>query len=626
VTVIERGPEWSPRRLLGEVRDAGTALLRKSIGPHRATLAAAILLGAREQLDPERNEGFLVTGTIHVLSISGLHVGILAWGFWMILRTGLLPRRPALLGAMILTVAYAVLTDLQPPVLRATVLVVAMCLARWLGRSALGFNTLAAAGLVVLMYQPASLFLAGPQLSFLAVAAMIVSAPLIRPAPNTDPLARLIANTRPWPIRWSRWWGGYVWRIWLTGAIIWIASLPIVWRQYNLVSPVALVVNTVIWLPITLALYGGFGALVVGAVVPQLGGLCGWVCDGSLQFMEWCISLGRELPGSYFWLPAPPAWWVGVFYVALGLATVLPALRPRWRWTAALACLWLAGAHFLPLWTAAKTAERTLDVSFVSVGHGVSCILELPDGRTLLYDTGKLGSPLGSVRPASAVLWSRGITHLDAVIVSHADSDHFNGIPELLERFSIGVIYVSPTMFERPQPAVGELRASVERAGVPLRVLKAGDRLDSADVRIEVLHPPRKGVIGSDNANSIVLLLEFAGRRALLTGDLESPGLDDLVAEEPLDCDVVMAPHHGSRRSDPAGFALWSTPNFAVISGARNVEDIPDIESVKDSYRARGAEVFHTAEDGCVQFQISATGVRWATFRPHGPAQLSHAE
>ena len=88
---------------------------------------------------------------------------------------------------------------------------------------------------------------------------------------------------------------------------------------------------------------------------------------------------------------------------------------------------------------------------------------------------------------------------------------------------------------------------------MPLRETWSGDRLSTGVTQIEVLHPPRRGVLGSDNANSIVLAVEYQGRRVLLTGDLESPGLDDLLAEEPLDCDVVLAPHHGSGFSDPPG-------------------------------------------------------------------------
>ena len=452
------------------------------------------------------------------------------------------------------------------------------------------------------------------------------------PQPIIDPLDRLIATTRPWPVRIAKRLGGSVWRLWLTGALIWLVSLPLVWKQYNLISPVALVINSIMWIPITLALYGGFGALAMGFFLPPLGTLCGWLCDRCLWLMEVAIAYGRELPGSYLWLPAPPWWWVGLFYVVLGVLTAFPVLRPSKRWWFVLPVLWFAIALGLARpkakdrfaeWprrdgAALRKTEPRLACSFVAVGHGIACLIELPDGRTILYDAGQLGSPLGAVRPVSSVLWSRGITHLDALVISHADADHFNAIPELFDRFSVGTIYVSPMMFETPQPAVEELRAAIESRGVPLKLIYAGDRLQSsADVRLEVLHPPKKGVLGSDNANSILLKIEYAGRRVLLTGDLEPPGLDDVLAEEPLDCDAVLSPHHGSRRSDPVGFSLWSTPEYVVISGARNIGDVADIEAVKDSYRARGAEVYHTAEDGCVRIELSASGVRVATFRPH---------
>ncbi|HEX5104805.1 MAG TPA: ComEC/Rec2 family competence protein [Pirellulaceae bacterium] len=391
---------------------------------------------------------------------------------------------------------------------------------------------------------------------------------------------------------------------------------------YNLVSPIALILNLLMWIPISIALYAGFGVLILGSIVPPLGDGCAWICDGCLALTESCISLGRDLPGNHCWLPAPPWWWIGGFYAVIGVLAVFPALRPRWRWCLALGSTWLAGSLFLSnpsIPHSLQDEPRPLACNFVAVGHGIGIVLELPDGKTILYDAGKLGSPLGAARPVSAVLWSRGVTHLDALIISHADADHFNGVPELLDRFSVGAIYVSPVMFEGRQPAVAELREAIDRSQVPLLEIHAGQRLrTSPDVRIEVLHPPRRGVIGSDNANSIVLLVEYAGRRILLTGDLESPGLDDLLAEEPLDCDCILAPHHGSRRSDPAGFADWSTPELVIISGGRNVEDIPAIERVKNSFRLRGAEVFHTAEDGCVRVDIDAAGtVSATTFRTH---------
>jgi len=234
---LSPGASWSPRRWLALLRSGGAALLARYVAPERATLASAILVGTREQLDPDRNENYLVTGTIHVLSISGMHVGILAAGFFVVLRAGLVPRQATLLATIVFTIGYAILIDLEPPIVRATILVVAACLSLWTGRTAIGFNTLAAAGIIVLALNPSSLFQAGPQLSFLAVATMIAFQSWLIRQPIVDPLDRLIAATRPWIVRISRELAGMIWRVWLTGALIWLVSTPLVWRQYNRYCP-----------------------------------------------------------------------------------------------------------------------------------------------------------------------------------------------------------------------------------------------------------------------------------------------------------------------------------------------------------------------------------------------------
>ena len=179
-------------------------------------------------------------------------------------------------------------------------------------------------------------------------------------------------------------------------------------------------------------------------------------------------------------------------------------------------------------------------------------------------------------------------------------------MPGLLERFRVGTVYVSPVMFSSFGDAntpggVKVLRDAIQRAGVPIREIWSGDRLQvGSEVAIRVLHPPQRGVVGSDNANSITMAVEYGGRRMLLPGDLESPGLDDLMAELPYDCDILLAPHHGSRRSDPPGFAAWSTPKWVVISGGGG----DDIEPVMRTYERAGANVLATNEVGTISFHI----------------------
>lgn len=179
-------------------------------------------------------------------------------------------------------------------------------------------------------------------------------------------------------------------------------------------------------------------------------------------------------------------------------------------------------------------------------------------------------------------------------------------LPDLLKQFSVGVVYVSPMMFDNEGSAgLRELRRSIEAAGVPIHELAAGRSLHLASsARIDVLHPPAKEWAGSDNSKSIVLEINYAGRRLLLPGDLEPPGLNDVLAEFPLDCDVVMAPHHGSDHSNPNGFAAWSTPEFVVISGSHGREN----KSVEAAYVSQGAQVFHTAHGGAVRVDVDRKG------------------
>jgi competence protein ComEC len=614
VKVLSHGTWWSPRRLLDDLRRGGDRWLWQSLGRERSGLAAALLLGSRDQLDDERSDAFLKTGTVHVLAISGMHIAILASALFFSLRLGLLPRRAALAGVAVLIVLYTILTDMQPSAVRAAMLVLLMCIAQAQRRPTSAVNCLAGAALAVLIWNPADLFSVGAQLSFLAVATLIWFAHQGLPRPASDPLARLIASTRPWPRRAARWVGSWTARVTLAGAAVWGIALPLVMARFHLLSPAAVVLTTLTWLPAGLALLSGFGLLTVGWLAPPLGWVLARICDGSLAVLDWLVTAAADLPGSHLWVPGPSGWWLCGLYGGLGLWWGAPHLRPPRRWIVALLAGWIALGVAGPRITAAFDRQPRAECVFLSVGHGCAAVLHLPDGRTMLYDAGSLGSPRGAAQSIAGYLWSRGITHLDAVVVSHADVDHYNALPDLLERFSVGVAYVSPVMFESRTAALDTLRDALDRAGVEVRELHGGQQLRIDGGELRALHPPRRGVLGSDNANSIVLELTVQGRRVLLTGDLETPGLEALLAESPRDCDLLLAPHHGSRLSDPPGMAGWCRPDWVLISGGHADVSQP----VEQAYRAAGAEVLHTAKRGAVRCTIAGGALEVDCWRDHG--------
>jgi len=603
VRVARRGWRLNPLRWPGAVRYWSLDILHRYVGPRQAPLAAALILGERRALDDDTVATFFTSGTLHLLAISGLHVGILASLSWLLLRLQGWPRPLLLVITAGLVIGYAAVTGMRTPVLRATLLVLAYCLARASGQRGTAWNLLAAAGLFTLAVRPTALRAPGAQLSFLAVATIVRAWPRLRTKDNLDPLDRLIARTRPLAVRIGRAAIARGGRVLALSAVVWLVSAPLVAARFHLLAPTAILLNLILWLPVVVAMFAGILTLVAGLVAAPLAPAFGTVCAGALQVTHQLATHATTWPGGHWWLAGPPGWWLWAFYVGLAACTTIrpPALR-RWRWH--LLVIWLcvglaSGSVYQRMWHA--FAGRPLRITFASVGHGVCVLLELPDGRNVVYDAGRMGSRDAAAAPVCGLLWSRHVCHIDALVLSHADVDHFNAVPVLLERFSLGGVYVSPVMFRRRTPAVALLHGAIRKTHVPILVVHETDRLAvGSDIVLEVLHPPLAGCGSSDNENSVVLLLQYGAYRVLLTGDLERAGLDELLAEDECHCDVLLAPHHGSANSDPSRVTAWATPTFVVISDASHRAGTP---RSRNSYHD-ASRVVHTGYQGACQFVI----------------------
>lgn len=605
VSVIRPSGWLSFAGLLDRVRWKSNRLLEEHLTPRCAEMAQTILLGEREKVDSGRTEDFMATGTIHLLVIAGLHLGILAGALlWLLQRTSLSNGRVTAVVALT-TLFYVFLVDAGPPVVRAAVLVIIACAAAYWGRRAISFNSLAAAALTVLAMNPANLFHVGAQLSFLSVAGLMWFAPRwMQTSGERKTIDRLIYDNLGWLARrrWAAWQG--MRHLILVSATIWLLTMPLVMARFHLCTPVAVLLNTLVWIPMAAGLLSGAMLLVVGPIAPPLAHLCGMLCNASLELMEWCVTLARQIPAGHLWVPGPADWWLWGFYGGLAVLAVFPRVRAARRWWIASLALWIAVGFGVSLW---PRDRNRLDCTFLSMGHGCAAVLELPSGKTVLYDAGQMGSPRNAVAAIAEFLWNRGLTRIDAVVLSHPDLDHYNALPGLLEKFSVGTVYVSPMMFEKNNAAVAILREAIESRHIPVGEVRAGDRLRVGDgCDIEVLHPARYGVLGSDNANSIVLAVTHPSGEILLPGDLESPGLQEVLAEEPRRCSVLLAPHHGSRKSNSPELAAWCKPAWVVFSNGGRWSS----SEIDASYRAVGSQTLHTHENGAIQVRLDAQGVR----------------
>jgi competence protein ComEC len=251
-----------------------------------------------------------------------------------------------------------------------------------------------------------------------------------------------------------------------------------------------------------------------------------------------------------------------------------------------------------------------LRCTFLAVGHGGCTVIETPDGRVLLYDAGAISGPDITRRFIAPYLWSRGVHRIDEVFLSHADLDHFNGLPALLDRFAVGQVTMTPTFADKATPGVAQTLAVLRERGVPIRILKAGDRVTAGAVQIDVLHPPPTGPDGNENARSMVLEIRHAEHRILLTGDLEGPGLEQVLQLPPRPTDVLMAPHHGSKVSNKADLAEWAHARV-VVSCQGPPRGAPVLDAV---YNPTGAQVLGTWPHGAVTVRSHASGMVIETY------------
>lgn len=608
VEIVGRGGRFCPRRLLEALRRGATDLLDRYLCDSHAGLASALLLGARDRVDDEQQLAFQETGTVHMLAISGLHVGIVYGGVLLLCRVMFLRLNVAVLLAAGVCVLYVLLTDARPPALRAAMLFVILSLAVATSRRSIATNALAAAGIAVLVLNPADLFATGVQLSFLAVAGLIWigrrSAGWSRPR---DALERLVVETSgrfDYAVWWTR---RKAWQILATSATVWILTTPLVLAEFHVVSPIGLLFNMFVSVPLAFALVGGFGVLLFGAWCAPAATAAAWVCDGALALISNTIAWGQSIPGGHFWLPGPPGWWLCGFYAALAAAALFPGLRPSPRWAIAMAVGW-CGLGCLA--TGTHRTRPDLVCTVLSVGHGTAIVLELPTGETVLCDAGQLSSASAGTQTIADFLWSRGIMRIDAVILSHPDADHYNAVPGLLERFRIRTVCAPPRMFRNPSGTVGFLLRAFKAAEVETITVRRGDTWRIGECRFRVFHPGGRKCSENDNADCLVLGIEYARRRILLTGDLESAGVGEVVSQPAWDCDVFYVPHHGGKSGHSPKLIAWARPELAIASaGSRGVHP-----EVAKCYRSLGAELLSTDRSGAIRVRVGAGGVNAVSF------------
>jgi len=390
-----------------------------------------------------------------------------------------------------------------------------------------------------------------------------------------------------------------------------LGVLPLIAWTFHIVSPWSVLANVMLvplaWLGVTLGFAGFAVALPLSAVWAGAGVLLK-PAVGASWVLERAAAGAASVPGAFYYTAGPPAWLLAAWYA--GLAAFVHrerlGLTPRRLGVGALA---LANAF---VFDAILPGPRRLEATCFDVRHGSCVLLRFPSGETLLYDCGTTGAlfDVGAYVAAPA-LWEMGIRRIDALVLSHPDADHINGVISLAKRFRIGRAFVSPYFGSEPVGKfhIGKLR----EAGVEVAELAAGDGFSLGDAEVRVLGPPRGRLrIGRDaNNRSLVVRVECRGRSFLLPGDVEDSGTAWLLSCGPaIRSDVLLMPHHGALQEQSRELVDAVRPAMAIISSGRGETEPAMIELLREA----GCEVLQTGERGAISVTAEDGGLRAAGF------------
>ncbi|HVJ80086.1 MAG TPA: ComEC/Rec2 family competence protein, partial [Planctomycetia bacterium] len=553
-------PERSLLRLRDEIVRTARDVFQRHLTQRSAGLAEASLLGAKSALRQEDLEPFFQSGTLHLLVVSGWHVAVLALIVWRGGAIGGARLRPRVAATLLAIWTYVLLTGGDPPAVRAAVTATCFFLGDLLHRPTQPLNSIAASGIVILALQPGALFQAGAQLSFVAVLGLVLFARRfgITEFATPDPLAALDPSTGR---RAGRWIWNWVVANFAISTIAFAVTAPLAATRFHLFSPAAILLS-IILAPVLLAGMGFAALLLLFGGTP----LAPWFAvpvEALFTALAWMADFGERIPGAFTYVAGPPVWWVAGFYALLFGPWCRSAYRRLSSRHAFALKLWIAlgAAALVP-----GAAPVEPEFHQLSVGHGNCAVFREPEGRVVLFDVGSISGPRMAERTVANWLWRLGIGRIDALFISHADIDHFNGLPGLVRRFRIRAVYAPPQFASARQSGVGLVYRELVAAGAPLRFTWAGDRFALGEASLDILHPPADFRGANDNANSLVSALVCRGYRVLNTADLEKDG-SRVVRESPATpLHVLVAPHHGGRTANTPEFAAWAAPRLVFSS------------------------------------------------------------
>lgn len=599
-----------------------------NLSPVNQAVYRALILGEMQGIDYDLRESFNVTGLGHVLSVSGLHVGLVAvvsfalFKFLFSLSYALTLRIDIRKLAAVITsfcvFAYTFIAGFQVSANRSMIMAITYLLSIVAGREKDAWSTLALAAIIVLSLDPNDLFNISFQLSFIAVIGIFWLSPYIY---------RFLKNKFEEPGR-----GHILSRVYIyfssllvIGFSAIIFSLPLTTYYFHRISVIATPINLIVepllglWI-----LPAGLLAVVFLPVSYQLSCLLLKVGSYGLDGMMNIIRYWSRLDWASFWSVTPNVFEVGLYYCVI-FFFIFTVKKQRWAKIGLISVLMISLCD-ISYWIYDTRFNPNLRVTFLDVGQGSSAFIQFPGNKRLLLDGGGFTSgtfDTGGMIVAPFLFHSK-IRRIDYLVLSHPHPDHMNGLNFIAENFDPEEFWYNGQDVNTPEFI--ELKKTLKRNNI--KIIQPGKLSNGVEIngaKVELLHPFKdieaRNVDSSKedsntNNNSLVLKVSCNGTSFLFPGDVQSQGEGILVsnAVSKLKSEILLVPHHGSKSSSTMPFLNIVSPKIAVIScGKGNSFGFPNKETVQ-RLNTVGSNIIRIDESGAVRFEVSSNSLEIQKF------------
>jgi competence protein ComEC len=610
-------------RFTERVRNTIGAFFVMHLDTETAAILQALIIGDERYITKDLREAFSRAGVAHVLSISGLHISLVAttayaFWWWVVSRSPfLLLTFPAPILASLLAVPpvllYAAISGGSVATWRSVLMVVTYLLAIVLGRQSEVYRSLALAALLISFVWPGAVLDVSFQLSFLSVLSLFLG--VERFALWWSHIRhRLHLDTFPHRERLLRWGATYF----VISVCALLGTAPVTAAHFNEVSLAGILANAVA-IPLLGSAAVILGLLAAGFVflhssVAMLLVLCAGVVT---RLGIWSVESIATFPYSTLQTVTPNLFELGVLYGLVACFFFRSTVRhfsSPFRYLPHL----LLSVLLIDIvgWSWQRHFDQELRVTFLDVGQGDAAVVELPGSQVMVIDGGGFASEDFDSGEAliAPFLWSRKIGRVDILVLSHPQLDHYGGFAYLAEHFSPRELWFNGDHTHSAR--FSHLQTTLRHHNVRSRILcREMPSTVLGGVKIQILHPPCQHAGLDANNASLVLRLSHGTVDILFTGDVEAEGEAVLLStQHVLASEIVKVPHHGSQTSSTPAFVQIIAPHVAVASlGFQNRFRFPAPEVIQ-RYQKQGSQFLRTDEGGSITIVSDGHGYRVVPF------------